>query len=148
MVSVSLRALNFCGLISSCQDLHFFAWFLCLGSALLLLCKEQVGNVQKTLPIPTSFQPMTKETGVQILPFFALGETILSFFLFFFSWCGPFLKFFIEFVKILLLFYVLVYWSWAMWDLGFPTRDQTHTSCIGRWSLNHRTTREVPKQQV
>ena len=99
MVSVSLRALNFCGLISSCQDLHFFAWFLCLGSALLLLCKEQVGNVQKTLPIPTSFQPMTKETGVQILPFFALGETILSFFLFFFSWCGPFLKFLLNLLK-------------------------------------------------
>ena len=31
-----------------------------------------------------------------------------------------------------------------MWDLSSPTRDQTHTSCIGRQSLNHRTTREVP----
>ena len=24
-----------------------------------------------------------------------------------------------------------------------PTRDQTHVPCIGRWSLNHRTIREV-----
>ena len=31
-----------------------------------------------------------------------------------------------------------------MWDLNSPTRDQTHTPCIGRQSLNHWTTREVP----
>ena len=32
-----------------------------------------------------------------------------------------------------------------MWDLSSPTRDQTHTPCIGRQSLNHRTAREVPR---
>ena len=26
----------------------------------------------------------------------------------------------------------------------FPTRDQTHVPCIGRWTLNHWTTREAP----
>ena len=31
-----------------------------------------------------------------------------------------------------------------MWDLSSPTRDRTRTPCIGRWSLNHWTTREVP----
>ena len=31
-----------------------------------------------------------------------------------------------------------------MWYLSSPTRDQTHTPCIGRQSLNHRPTREVP----
>ena len=31
-----------------------------------------------------------------------------------------------------------------MWDLGSLTRDGTHTPCIGRRSLNHWTTREVP----
>ena len=31
-----------------------------------------------------------------------------------------------------------------MWDLSFSTRDQTHTPCIGRWSFNHWTSREVP----
>ena len=30
-----------------------------------------------------------------------------------------------------------------MWDLSFPTRDQTHIPCIGRQSLNHWTTKEV-----
>ena len=51
-----------------------------------------------------------------------------------------------EFVTILLLlfFYVLVLWLWAMWDLSSPIRDQTHISCIGRGSLNHWTTREIP----
>ena len=31
-----------------------------------------------------------------------------------------------------------------MWDLSSLTRDQTHTLCIGRQSLNHWTSREVP----
>ena len=31
-----------------------------------------------------------------------------------------------------------------VWDLSSPTRDQTHTLCIGRWSLNQWTAREVP----
>ena len=52
---------------------------------------------------------------------------------------------FIEFVTILLLFfYVLVFWPRGMWDLSSPTRDRTHTRCIGRWSPNHWTAREVP----
>ena len=31
-----------------------------------------------------------------------------------------------------------------MWDLSFPTRDQTCSPCIGRWTLNHWTAGEVP----
>ena len=54
------------------------------------------------------------------------------------------LKIFIEFVTVLLLFYVLVLWPQGMWDLNSLTRDRTCTSCIGRQSLNHWTTREVP----
>ena len=49
-------------------------------------------------------------------------------------------KFFIEFVTIC---FCLVFWPRGMWDLSSPTRDQTHTSCIGRQSLNHWTAREV-----
>ena len=33
----------------------------------------------------------------------------------------------IEFVIILLLFYILGVWPWGMWDLSSPTRDWTHT---------------------
>ena len=51
-------------------------------------------------------------------------------------------KIFIEFITILLLFYVLVFWPWGMWDLSAQTR--TRTACIGRCSLNHWTAREVP----
>ena len=46
-------------------------------------------------------------------------------------------KVFIQSVTILFLFYVLVSWLWGMWDLRSPIRDQTHTLCTGRWSLNH-----------
>ena len=54
-------------------------------------------------------------------------------------------KVFIEFVTILLVFYVLVFWPWGMWGLSSPTRGQTLTPWIGRQSLNHWTTREVPR---
>ena len=54
-------------------------------------------------------------------------------------------KVFIEFVTILLLFYVLFFfWFRGMWDLSSPTRDQTQTPCIGRRSLNYWTTRKAP----
>ena len=52
-------------------------------------------------------------------------------------------KVFIEFITALLLFYV--FWPRAMWGLSSPVRDQILTSCIGRWSLKHWTTRGVPK---
>ena len=44
-------------------------------------------------------------------------------------------KVFIEFVTILLLFYVLFFWPGGMWDLSSLTRDQTLTPCIERQSL-------------
>ena len=44
----------------------------------------------------------------------------------------------------LLLFYVLVFWPRGTRDLSPPTRGPTRTPCIGRWSLNHWTAREVP----
>ena len=47
-----------------------------------------------------------------------------------------FLKVFIEFVTTLLLFYALFCWPQGMWDLSSPTRDRTHTPCIGKRSLN------------
>ena len=48
-----------------------------------------------------------------------------------------------KFVTTLLLFYILVFWPLGMWDLSSPARDWTCSPYIGRWSLNHWTTREV-----
>ena len=48
----------------------------------------------------------------------------------------------IEFVTILLLFYVFV--CFIMRDVSSLTMGQTCIPCIGRQSLNHKTTREVP----
>ena len=73
-----------------------------------------------------------------------MNPTKLYLFFFFFG-CGPFLMVFVEFVTILFLFYVLVFWPQGMWDLSSLTRDRTHTSCIGRQTLNHWATREVRK---
>ena len=46
--------------------------------------------------------------------------------------CGPFLVF-IEFVTVLLLFYVSIF-SKGMWDLSFPARDQNCTSVLTTWT--------------
>ena len=54
-------------------------------------------------------------------------------------------KVFVEFVTILLLFCVLVFWPQGMWDLSSPTRERTCTPCTGRQSLNHWTTGKVPE---
>ena len=35
-----------------------------------------------------------------------------------------------------------------MWDLSSLTRARTHIPCIGRWILNHWTTREVQKESL
>ena len=53
-------------------------------------------------------------------------------------------KVFIEFVTILLLFYVLVFWLRGIWDLNTLARDRTCTPYIGRQSPNHWIAREVP----
>ena len=53
-------------------------------------------------------------------------------------------KVFIEFVTILLVFYVLVFLPRGMWDLSSRIRDRTRTPYIGRQSPNHWTAREVP----
>ena len=57
------------------------------------------------------------------------------------------LKVFIEYFTVLLS-YVIVFWLRGMWDLSSLIRDQTHTPCSGRRSLNHWTTREVPQLVV
>ena len=51
---------------------------------------------------------------------------------FFFFNMDYFLKSFIEFVTVLLLFYVLVFWPQGMWDLNSQTSHQTCTPCTGR----------------
>ena len=38
-----------------------------------------------------------------------------------------------------------VFWPCSMWDLSSPARGRNHTPFFGRWSLNHWTTKEVPK---
>ena len=63
-----------------------------------------------------------------------------SFFLFFFFLMWTIFKDFIEFVAIFMSFF----WPQAMWDLSSLTKDWTCTPCIGRWSLNRWTAREVP----
>ena len=54
-------------------------------------------------------------------------------------------KVLIEFSTTLLLFYGDFFGQEAR---GIPTWDQNHTPCIGRQSLNHGTTSEVPKPSM
>ena len=68
---------------------------------------------------PSQLSPTIPSAPVSIyLRFCFSGLTLNFFFLrFFFTWTS-FLKVFIEFVMILLLFYVLVFWPWGMWILA------------------------------
>ena len=72
---------------------------------------------------------------------FVPGHPVI-FLRFFFFWCGPFFKLWLNLLQYCFWFF-LVFWLWDMWDLRSPTRDWTRTPCIGRQSLNHWTTREV-----
>ena len=45
----------------------------------------------------------------------------------------------------LLLFYFLAFWPRGMRTRSSLTKDWTHTPCIGRWSLNYWTAREIPR---
>ena len=71
------------------------------------------------------------------------------FFLRFVFWCGPFLKSSLNLLQYcfhftFLFFFLFFFGLWGMWDLSSLTRNRTHTPCIGRWNLNHWTTRELP----
>lgn len=73
----------------------------------------------------------------------------LSFLFLSFLFNGPLKKIFlIEFVTILPVFYVFFFWPQGIWDHSSLTRDQTHKLCIGKWSLNHCTIREVPESPI
>lgn len=69
--------------------------------------------------------------------------TISFFFWSFLVW--TIFKVSIEFFRILLMFYILVFWWRGMWDLSSQTRNQTCAPCNGGWSLKHWTRREVPQ---
>ena len=43
-----------------------------------------------------------------------------------------------------IIFFVLIFWPWGMWDLSSPTRAKHKPAAVGG-SLNHWTTREVPE---
>lgn len=53
-------------------------------------------------------------------------------------------KVFTKFIIILFLFYILAFRPQVMWYFSSSTRDRPHSSCIGRWNLNHRTTSGSP----
>ena len=64
------------------------------------------------------------------LMFFPDSLEILYFSLKIFFIC-TIIKVFIEFVTILLLIYILVFWPRAMWDLSYPIRDWSCTPASG-----------------
>ena len=55
-----------------------------------------------------------------------------------------FLMFLLNFLQYCFCFLCFGFCPWCMCDLSSLTKDQTHTFCIWRRSLNHWTTREVP----
>ena len=81
----------------------------------------------------------------EVMVHYSKNKEAFFFKIFFLMWT-IFFKVFIEFVTVLLLFYVLVFWQQGMWDLSYLTRDQTCTPCIGRRSLNHWMPGKFPRR--
>ena len=109
--------------------------------------KESALVSSSKFPITFVIHSWLVATSPQSLP--PLSHGLLPVCLLFFLFLDFFLmwiifKVYMEFVKILFLFYILLFGPPAMWDLSFPTRDGTHNSCIRRCSLNHRTASDVP----
>ena len=75
-------------------------------------------------------------------PFLEIGTFSSCHFFFFLTW--SILKVFIEFVTILLPFYILFFWSRGMWNFSSLARDQTHTSYTGRQILTTGLTGKSP----
>ena len=83
------------------------------------------------------------DTGLGMGLLHHLAALVLELFKdFFLMW--TILKAFIEFVTIVscVMFWLLL--PGGIWDPSFLTRDRSPTLCIGKLSLKHRTTREVP----
>ena len=98
--------------------------------------------IQKThIPFAVLQEPQSNTSLDSVTKTEATLHWICFFLKIFLMW--TIFKVFIEFVTILLLFYVSVFWPRGMWDLSSTTRDWTCTPCIGRQSLNHWTAREV-----
>ena len=76
--------------------------------------------------------------------FLYLHASTHTFFFLRFFWCGPFLKSLLNLLQYCFCFMFWFFWPQGMWDLSSLTGDQTRIPCIGRRSLNHWTTREVP----
>ena len=127
-----------CGLLSSCFSVWRFLPLQSMGSRVwtqLLhgLFLEQ-GGIEHVSPAFAGwfFFVAHKEYWTYSFPFLRLFFNMDHF------------KHFSEFVTISLLFYVLDFWPWGMWNLSFLIRDQICLPCIERQNLNHWTTREVP----
>ena len=74
---------------------------------------------------------LIRERCVFLWFFFFFWRGVLFIFkLFFFFLKWTILKIFIEFVTVLLLFYVSGFWQQGMWDLSFLTRDWTWTPAL------------------
>ena len=65
----------------------------------------------------------------------------VSFFIF---WCRPFLKSLLNLLQYCFCFMFWFFGLQGMWNLRSLIRDWTWTPCIGRWTPNHWTSREIP----
>ena len=85
-----------------------------------------------------------RTAGFHIFHIFIMVSALHIHYLKYFFDMGYF-KVFIEFVTILLLFYVLVFWLRGMWGLSSSTKNRPCT--LTHWkakSFNHWITREIP----
>ena len=91
-------------------------------------------------------ESQTRRAETMRAPVLTKSVTFRKFFFFFLRFFKMWIifKVFVEFVTILLVFYVLGFCLQGMWDLNCPARNQTCTPCARSCCLNHQPLREVP----
>lgn len=108
------------------------------GDALRITSSPALGASKD--PLPVRQQPSDTELVTMCVSYFKERSKEMHF-----IWCGPFLSlYWICYNVASVLRFGFFGQPGGLWDLNLLTRNQTHTPCPGRWSLNHWNTREVP----
>ena len=118
---------------AQCRNLHFWLLAYCNCIALVTVIQEWRNPIKGNEMQGEFLEPLKERHGSCLLDLF---------FKIFLMW--TIFKVFIEFVTTLLLFYVLFFGPKARGVLTPWPWIKTHSPCIGKWSLNHWTSREVP----
>ena len=117
-------------------------WSICQFRILKNVDNSCLGLYESMAEISPSHSLEVSLLGIW-LPAMSSGECQFTCLFLRFFWCGPFLKSLLNLLQYYFCYiyiYIGVFFGCeAYGNRSFENKDQIHTCCIGRWSLNHWT---------